>query len=486
MVSVFNWIPLNLQAAILDGTSTSDLTTYLQTAFNQIGCRTLCFESSPTAGVTARYNVSAPLVNSNNDLTIIGGTRVSLRAIADLDTNNDGRGAIIYSPGFRFRAQQLTLDLNSKNGNGVFLDRCNFPYFDRVSGANTKAGYAGFRGGSILYLFANASGSSGAGRVWDLQKGWELSSTPSYYGANDSLLIGCKGFSSECWRLCGDITLIRCGEESAVNQPALRNETNGPHAAGFVLGEEISAAPTSTIVTFYTGYEEMSSGGSAALLEGILTVDGTSVVHIHSGQYSGQTASLVDSTFLHMSDFATSTIEANPNLTSWYNAFQGLYSGASTDYILTQLAMAGVDGSVTNIFKTGTGVQPGEVSRGVGNYGDISLQPTGLQIAKPIFGIVAGVTPNNTPGDNTHKINLGQARSFLIGGNFVASPIDLTYLLNIGKNQQFTFEFSSNTVRLANSAFNLLGGADKTYAIGNILVFQVGNDGVIRQIAGNA
>ncbi len=480
IVSVFNYIPPTYHAAILAGTLSAsiNLSPYIQNAFNDIGCRQLYIEQSPTAGVRALYNIGTQLTNPNDDLTIVGGTRATFKAIADLDTGADGRGAIIYSPNARLKVSALTFDMNSKTGNAIFLDRCTFPAFDLISVINSKAGYAGLRGGSILYPYASRVSVSGSGRVFDFQKGWELVSTTSYYGANDGLFLACKGFAAEGWRLCGGMTLIRCGIEAPLNQPALRNETRGPQTAAWVLGEEIGIIQTCNI-DFIACYEELSAG-TATPLRSFYCHD-RAAHHIHSGEYFGQSSSLLNSVFSKIINMSRVSITGEPKVNRWYSIFDGAYPGAGDDFTLSPM-LGDLDGDATNQFVAGTGVQPGEVNRGEGNWGDISLQPTGLQIAKPIQGIVIGVTPNGTPGDDAHKINLGQARGFKIGGNIT---VDATFLLNVGKNQQFSFEFSSNTVTLKDSVFNLVGTGDKTYAIGDLLLFQTDSVGVIYQVGGN-
>ncbi len=476
-ISVFNYIPNQYHGQISAGTlpTSVDCGPFITAAIADVGKTDLIIE-------TGTYNIKTPITNDSDDLSMRGAGGAVFKATGNLDTNADGRGAIFYSPDFRFKIYDVTFDCNNQSCNGIFTDRCTFPRLIGGSCINHKAGYAAFRGGSILYLYAQGFNSVGLGRNFDLQKGWELVTTTSYYGANDSEIVFCKGFGREGWRLCGNIDLYKCGLETQLNQPAARGETHGPSGACWVVGEEIGAFLTGA-VNFFGCYTEVSVGTVATLVCFFLKSQASA--HIYSGEYFGQSSSLVNSTWMVAASFDACSVDGAVKVDAWYYGFDGAIVGSSQGLnSITNLMGASVDKDVNQLFKAGTGVQPGEGLRTALWWGDISYSSKyGLQIATAIRGITITLTPNGTGGDDAHKINLAQSNRFTI-----TSPtpitVDSTFMLNVSNSQRFIFEFATSNITLSNATVGLRGLGDKTFTIGDVIEFVVRTDGTIKEIAG--
>lgn len=472
-VSVFNWIPPQFWDSILAGTCTQNLQPYVQDACNQCGGRTLIFEGD--------IGLSSPVVITNGALRIGGRGRVF--ALANLDTNNDGRGALFYAPDVRFSISEVNLDLAGYQGNGIFIDRTGSFTFEDFVISNIPAGYAGVRGGSLLYAKVLGVTCSGQGRSFDLQKGWELVSTTSYYGSNEGLFQACQSYCAEGLRISGDNELHVVNQESAINQPALRNEVRGPNAAAFVLGEEIGAANAANFVLI-SCYHELSAGGTATVLASIVNVASTAVIHIVSGTYFGSSKNLVNSTF-YVGSLASLSIDGNPNIKRWYNIFNGSYSGNANQSTLTWFLGAAIDDGFTNLFVPGAGVQPDEVVRNVGGWGDCFYSATGgIQFGPAIAGIIISVPPNSDSADQNHKINLAQANRFLLTppSPLVPTLITSAFLANVKAGRRFTLETNSVSYTLENATFHLISGVDTLMTPGMILDFAVDWQGVIREV----
>ncbi len=164
---LLDWIPARYHARIRANTTSNpdDVASYVEAAINECGS----YELITPPGTFA---ISRQLVLTNAVRLRANGT--TFLATANLDTVGDGRGAILSFNQVAPNIQGLSLDCNAKSANGIFVASCQSPRFERMGIVNTKAGYAGIRGGSVLYGEISRSNILGLGRSVDFQKGWEL------------------------------------------------------------------------------------------------------------------------------------------------------------------------------------------------------------------------------------------------------------------------------------------------------------------------
>lgn len=162
---VLDWIPARYHDLIIAGTSAQDLASYLTAAVNECGSYELVFEPG-------LYCVGSQITMTN--AARLRGAGATLKAIASLDINQ-GRGAILScivdnaAPSF----ERLSFNCNTQNANGIFLSGSVRPRVSECTFTGIKAGYAGYRGGAILYGRTEGCYFAGSGRGVDFQKGWE-------------------------------------------------------------------------------------------------------------------------------------------------------------------------------------------------------------------------------------------------------------------------------------------------------------------------
>ena len=266
---IYDWLTANEQSYLERGAA-SDFSDAIQSAFNECGSSyELCFE----AGV---YGVATQLVAPSR--LRIRGMGATLQALNSLDVAGDGRGAILSSNGFAPTIEGLSFDTNAQNANGIFLASCQAPRILSCGFANSKAGYAGVRGGSILYGEIARSTMQGLGRSVDFQKGWELRSamagspTLTFVSAGAGL-GGTITRSAGSWITDGYAVADRIRVELAVN--AANNS------------EFVVTARTATVLTFTAG--TLANEGPTA----------GCVVSIVSGSYYGYHDATIEKCILY-------------------------------------------------------------------------------------------------------------------------------------------------------------------------------------------
>ncbi len=164
--SILDWIPARYHDRIRANTVTApdDVSDYVEAAVNECGF----YELIVPPGV---YAISRQLTATN--AVRMTGRGATFRATANLDARGDGRGAMFSFNVLAPRIQGISFDMNAKSGNGLFLSSCNTPRIIECGFTNTVAGFAGARGGSVLYGKFDQCTMLGAGRSLDFQKGWE-------------------------------------------------------------------------------------------------------------------------------------------------------------------------------------------------------------------------------------------------------------------------------------------------------------------------
>lgn len=235
--SILDWIPARYHARIQANTVSGpdDHSNYVEAAINECGA----YELTVPPGT---YALSRQLVMTN--AVRLRARGATFLATADLDTLGDGRGAMLSFNQLAPQIEGLAFDCNSKNANGIYVASCSSPRFERMSCGNIKAGYAGIRGGSILYGEIDRSAFTGAGRSVDFQKGWELRSamTGSPTLTFVSAGVGLGGTitrSSGSWITDGYVVSDRIRVELAANA------TNS--------SEFLITGRTATVLTFTAG-----------------------------------------------------------------------------------------------------------------------------------------------------------------------------------------------------------------------------------------
>lgn len=163
---ILDWIPARYHDRIRANTVTApdDVSDYVESAINECGA----YELSVSPGT---YAISRQLTCTN--AVRMTGRGATFRATANLDARGDGRGSMLFFNVLAPRIQGISFDLNAKSGNGLFLGSCNTPRIIECGFTNTVAGFAGARGGSVLYGKFDQCTMQGAGRSLDFQKGWE-------------------------------------------------------------------------------------------------------------------------------------------------------------------------------------------------------------------------------------------------------------------------------------------------------------------------
>jgi hypothetical protein len=167
--NVLDWIPAQYHRLIKAKTSTQDVSSEVEAAINECGDYELVFPPG-------RYGMAAQ-ATATNAATILG-RGATLRALGSIDGTGlagtgDGRGSMLWFHLLGPRITGLAFDTNHQNANGLYVSRESGVRVTSCGFTNIKAGYAGFRGGSLLYCAVDLCSFSGSGRSLDLQKGWE-------------------------------------------------------------------------------------------------------------------------------------------------------------------------------------------------------------------------------------------------------------------------------------------------------------------------
>ncbi len=164
--SVLDWIPARYHDRIRANTVSGpdDVSSYVEAAMNECGAYELVVEPGTLA-------ISRQLTITNTSLSI--RSRGTLLLTANIPSALGGREAMLYFNQVRPTIDGLAFNCGSFDGNAIYCASITTPSFKNISISNTKAGYAGIRGGAILYGQIERLNVGGAGRSVDFQKGWE-------------------------------------------------------------------------------------------------------------------------------------------------------------------------------------------------------------------------------------------------------------------------------------------------------------------------